>query len=207
MGSLSGGLDGVGAVFDEGRLVADAGLLLAGSLVGRLGLEAMLDEVVRPSGAGRGSGAKLLTAVSSMLAGGSFIDDADRLRSGSGSAVLWFAVAAPSTLGTFSRSFTWGHVRQLDRALELALGRALRAGASPPPGGELTVDIDSTVCEVQGRAKQAAAYGHTAKCGCGAGRRSGATPGSSPRPSPEPGGWRRAQTSRCARMPGSSPGT
>ena len=84
MSSISGGIDGVEVRFDEGSLVGDAGLLLAGTVMDRLGLEAMLDEVVRPPGSGRGSGAKALSLVASMLVGGwSFIDDADRLRAGS----------------------------------------------------------------------------------------------------------------------------
>lgn len=160
MSSIAGGIDGIEAVFDDGSLVADAGLLLAGTVIDRLGLEAVIDEVVRPPAAGRGSGAKALTVVASMLVGGSFIDDAERLRAGSAQAVLPFAVAAPSTLGTFLRSFTFGHIRQLDRAHELALGRAWSAGAAPN-GAEMTVDLDSTVCEVFGTAKHGAAYGHT----------------------------------------------
>ncbi|MCY4423673.1 MAG: transposase [Acidimicrobiaceae bacterium] len=67
-------------------------------------------------------------------------------------------MAAPSTLGAWLRSFTWGHVRQLDRAQELALTRAC---AAAPAVAEMTVDLDSTVCEVCGKAKQGAAYGHT----------------------------------------------
>jgi hypothetical protein len=59
-------------------LVADAGLLLAGTVMDRLGLEAMLDDVVCPPAAGRGSGAEVLSLVASMLVGGSHIDDADR---------------------------------------------------------------------------------------------------------------------------------
>ena len=164
MGSVSGGIGGVAVVFDEGSLVADAGLLAVGALVGRLGLEALFDGAVRPAGAGRGSGAEVVTAVSSMLAGGSFIDDADRLRSGSAQAVLPFKVAAPVALGTFLRSFTWGHVRRMDRAQELVLGRALCSGASPG-ASRVTVDVDSTVCEVHGNAKQGAACGHTHKLG------------------------------------------
>ena len=159
MGSIAGGIDGIEAVFDDASLVADGGLLLAGTLMARLGLEAMVDEVVRPPRAGRGSGAKVLSLVSSMLVGGSHIDDTDRLRAGSASAVLGFEVLAPSTLGTFLRSFTFGHVRQLDRAAELALGRAWSAGGAP--GAAMTVDVDSTVCEVFGKAKGGAAYGHT----------------------------------------------
>ena len=165
MGSISGGIDRLEARFDDASLVADGGLVLVGTLVGRLGLEAMLDEAVRPAGsAGAGAGRKVLSLVASMLAGGSFIDDADRLRAGSAGAVLPFAVAAPSTLGTFLRSFSWGHVRQLDRAHELALGRAWSVGAAPE-ASEMTLDLDSTVCEVHGRAKHGAAYGHTGVLG------------------------------------------
>ena len=160
MRSIAGGIDGLEVRFDDGSLVADAGLLLAGTVMYRLGLEAMLDEAVRPPQAGRGSGAKALSVVASMLAGGSFIDDADRLRSGSAQAVLPFEPLAPSTLGTWLRSFTWGHVRQLDRAGELALSRAWSVGAAPAVS-EMTVDLDSTVCEVFGKSKQGAAYGHT----------------------------------------------
>ena len=160
MSSISGGIDGVEVRFDEGSLVGDAGLLLAGTVMDRLGLEAMLDEVVRPPGSGRGSGAKALSLVASMLVGGSFIDDADRLRAGSTAQVLPFRPVAPSTLGTWLRSFTFGHLRQFDRANELALGRAWSLGAAPAVK-EMTLDLDSTVCEVHGRDKHGAAYGHT----------------------------------------------
>ena len=164
MSSVSGGIDAVGVVFDDASLVADAGLLVAGTLVGRLGLEALIDEVVRPPGEGRGSGAKVLTVVASMLVGGSFIDDAGRLRAGSAQAVLPFAVVAPSTLGTFLRSFTFGHLRQLDKVAELAVRRAWSVGAAPQ-AAEMTVDLDSTVCEVHGKSKGGAAYGHSGVLG------------------------------------------
>ena len=95
-----------------------------------------------------------------MLVGGRCIDDAQRLRSGSAAAVLPFAPLAPSTAGSFLRSFTFGHVRQLDKAAELGLVRAWSVGAAPD-AGEMTVDLDSTVCEVCGKAKHGAAYGHT----------------------------------------------
>ena len=131
MSSISGGIDGVEVHFDDGSLVGDAGLLLVGTVMVRLGLEALVDEVVRPPEAGRGSGGKALSVVASMLVGGSFIDDADRLRSGSTAQVLPVEVSAPSTLGTWLRSFTFGHLRQFDRAQELALGRAWSVGAAP----------------------------------------------------------------------------
>ena len=160
MRSVAGGIDGLEVRFDDASLVADAGLLVAGTVMERLGLEALIDDVVRPPAAGRGSGAKALSVVASMLVGGSFVGDADRLRAGSAGAVLPFAVSAPSTLGTWLRSFTWGHVRQFDRAGELALGRAWSVGAAPAVEA-MTVDVDSTVCEVCGKAKHGAAYGHT----------------------------------------------
>jgi hypothetical protein len=67
---------------------------------------------------------------------------------------------APSTLGTFLRSFTFGHIRQLDRVAETVLGRAWAAGAGPGDG-PMTIDLDSTVCEVHGHHKGGAAYGYT----------------------------------------------
>ena len=166
MRSIPGGIDGLEAVFDDSCLVADGGLLLTGTVMHRLGLEAMVDETVRLDGrvAGSGSGRKVLTLVASMLVGGRCIDDVERLRAGASQAVLPFRVVAPSTAGSFLRSFTFGHVRQLDKAAELALGRAWSVGAAPD-AGEMTVDLDSTVCEVCGRAKHGAAYGHTGVLG------------------------------------------
>ena len=104
-----------------------------------------------------------MTVVQSMIAGGC-IDDADVLRSGATEQVLPHQVMAPSTLGMFLRSFTFGLVRQLDRMSEGALGRAWAAGASP---GEalMTIDPDSTVCEVHGHRKGGAAYGYTRQLG------------------------------------------
>ena len=161
MRSVAGGIDGIGAVFDDGSLVADAGLLLAGTVMSRLGLEALIDDTVRPGGsAGSGAGRKVLSLVASMLVGGCCIDDVQRLRSGSAAAVLPFAVVAPSTAGSFLRSFTFGHVRQLDKAAERGLRRAWSVGAAPSVA-EMTLDLDSTVCEVCGKAKHGAAYGHT----------------------------------------------
>ena len=97
MRSVAGGIDGLEAVFDDGSLVGDAGLLLAGTVMSRLGLEALIDETVRPGGsAGSGAGRKVLSLVASMLVGGCCIDDVQRLRSGSaavglggGGAAVW----------------------------------------------------------------------------------------------------------------------
>ena len=165
MSSGAGGIDGMEAVFDDGSLVADAGLLLAGTVMSRLGLEALIDDTVRLGGsAGAGAGRKVLTLASSMLVGGRCIDDTDRLRSGASGAVLPFEVVAPSTAGTFLRSFTFGHVRQLDKAAEHALARAWSVGAAPAVA-EMTLDWDSTVCEVCGKAKHGACYAHSGVLG------------------------------------------
>ena len=67
------------------------------------------------------------------------------------------AVKAPSTLGTFLRSFRWGHVRQLDRVSRELLARAWQAGAGPGDG-PLTIDLDSTICETYGLAKEGARH-------------------------------------------------
>jgi Transposase DDE domain group 1 len=155
-------LDRTEITFDDDHAVANAGLLLTATLAERLGLEALVDEILdlgdRP-GAAR-PGRKVMTLLQSMVAGGDCIDDADVLRSGATEQVLAHRVMAPSTLGTFLRSFTFGHVRQLDRVAEVVLGRAWAAGAGP--GAEpMTIDLDSTICEVHGHHKGGAAYGHT----------------------------------------------
>jgi ribosomal protein L30/L7E len=78
--------------------------------------------------------------------------------------VLGHRVVAPSTVGTFLRSFTFGHARQLDQVTATILGRAWAAGAGPGDG-PLTIDVDSTICEVHGYHKQGACYGYTHRLG------------------------------------------
>jgi hypothetical protein len=146
--------------------VATAGLLLPATLAGRLGIEALADELIdlgdKP-GAHR-PGRKVLTLIHSMVVGGDCIDDADVLRAGSTGVVLGHQVMAPSTLGTFLRSFTFGHVRQLDQLAEAVLTRAWAAGAGPGDA-PMTFDLDSTITEVHGDQKQGAAYGYTRQLG------------------------------------------
>ena len=105
--------DRVNVVFDDHRLIANAGLLLPLTLARRLRLGELTDEYLDlGSASGRANaGAKLQTLVASALAGGDCINDADALRSGDTGKVLGFKVKAPSTLGTFLRGFRWGHVR------------------------------------------------------------------------------------------------
>jgi hypothetical protein len=155
-------LDQLDICFDDTHAVANAGLLLPATLAERLGIEQAADALIdlgERAGAYR-PGRKLLTLVHAMLAGGDCIDDADLLRCGATSQVLGHRVMAPSTLGTFLRSFTFGHVRQLGRLTEQLLTRAWAAGAGPGDG-PMTMDLDSTVCEVHGDHKQGAAYGYT----------------------------------------------
>lgn len=153
-------------VFDDERAVANAGVMLPALLAGRLGLEALVGECVdlgdRPGAANPGR--KVMTLCSAMVLGADCIDDCDLLRSGQTDAVLGHRVAAPSTLGTFLRAFTFGHVRQLDRVLGLAVQRAWAAGAGPGDQ-RLVVDVDSFVGEVHGYKKQGAAYGYTRRLG------------------------------------------
>jgi hypothetical protein len=155
-------LDRVEVIFDDDNLVANAGLVLPATLADRLGLEAMINDTVRLVGRTGGArpGRKVLTLVHSMIAGGSHIDHADVLRAGSSAAVLAHRVMAPSTLGTFLRAFTFGHVRQLEAVNGHALERAWTAGAGPDED-PLTIDLDSTICEVHGHAKHGAAFGYT----------------------------------------------
>lgn len=152
-------LDRMETRFDDDRLVADAGLLLPATLAHHLGLRELV-EVHLDLGAAVGranAGDKLLTLVMSALAGGDCIDDANGLRAGSTGRVLGFAVKAASTLGTFLRSFRWGHVRQLDAVSRELLARAWAAGAGPGAAA-LTIDLDSTICETYGLAKQGARH-------------------------------------------------
>jgi hypothetical protein len=111
-------LDRLEAVFDDERVVANAGVLLAATLADRLGVEALVDEcgVLADSSAGARAGPKVLSLVHAMLLGADSIDDADVLRAGETRRVLGHRVLAPSTLGTFLRAFTFGHVRQLEGA-------------------------------------------------------------------------------------------
>ena len=157
------GLDGVEVKFDDERVVSDAGVLVLATLVARLGIEALAGRLVRlrrerPGAAN--AGRKVMALVYAMVLGADSIDDCDVLRAGRTRRLLGGWAPAPSTLGTFLRAFTFGHVRQLDRLFGEALTRAWRAGAGPGDR-RLTIDVDSFVGEVCGRLKQGAAFGYT----------------------------------------------
>ncbi|MCA1680293.1 MAG: IS1380 family transposase [Actinobacteria bacterium] len=157
------GLDGVRVEFDDERVVSDAGVMLVATLAQRLGIEALAGSVVRlrrdrPGAAN--AGRKVMAVLYAMALGADSIEDIGVLRAGRTGRLLGGWVPAPSTLGTFLRAFTFGHVRQLDKLLGQALERAWKAGAGPGDG-RLVIDVDSFVGEVCGRLKQGAAYGYT----------------------------------------------
>lgn len=161
------GLDGVRVEFDDERVVSDAGVVLVATLAGRLGVEALAAKLVRlrrdrPGAAN--AGRKVMAVVYAMMLGADSIDDTDVLGAGRTRRLLGGWLPAPSTLGTFLRAFTFGHVRQLDALLGQALERAWQAGAGPG-AGRLVLDVDSFVGEVCGRLKQGAAYGYTGLLG------------------------------------------
>jgi hypothetical protein len=157
------GLDGVRVEFDDERVVSDAGVMLVATLAQRLGIESLAGRLVRlrrdrPGAAN--AGRKVMALIYAMVLGADSIDDTGVLRAGRTRRLLGGWLPAPSTLGTFLRAFTFGHVRQLDKLLGQALERAWAAGAGPGDG-RLVIDVDSFVGEVCGRLKQGAAYGYT----------------------------------------------
>ena len=162
MKPVSHRIDRIGVSFDEPNLVSHAGLLLVGTLVARLGLEALINATVRLGGriGGAAPGRKVLTLVHTLVVGGSHIDHVDLLRAGQSADVLPHQVMAPSTVGTFLRSFTFGHVRQLEAVAAEAIRRAWGRGLGPGRR-RLVMDLDSTITEVAGKAKAGAAYGYT----------------------------------------------
>ena len=153
----------VDIAFDEPNLIADAGLVPVLALAERIGLPKLIAEHVAIGGAANSAGAnpvaKVMSLVAGMAAGADSIADVDRLRH-AGNQVVFDAVRAPSTLGTFLRAFTHGHVQQLNAVLRQTL-IALAAQTPLLPGAEqvVFVDMDSTHRQVYGYAKQGAAVG------------------------------------------------
>jgi len=137
--------------------VSHAGLLQAASLWQRLGMPGVVRRGLRlPGSVGANSDAKVATVVMGMLAGADSIDDLGVLRSGATGRLLG-AAKAPSTIGTWLRSFTYGHLRQLDAIARQLLLVCWAAGAGPHRLDELLyLDLDSTVIETHGLAKEVA---------------------------------------------------
>jgi len=144
----SRGIDWIGVSFDEPSLVADAGLIVPATLMVRLGLEALVNQMVHLGGRVGGSRPrrKVLTMVTAITAPASHIDHADRLRAGATQRVLPFRVMAPYLRAQKSS--------QNRCAPSLVAGGG--AGRSP-----VTMDLASTICEVHGKLTQRAAYGYT----------------------------------------------
>jgi hypothetical protein len=136
-------IDRITCRFDDDNAVADAGLLLTGTLMCRLGLEQSTDAI---------------------RTGGTCIDDVDMLRAGATRPLLGHDAVAASTVATWLRQLTCGHVRQLDKIAATMLARAWAAGAGPGDG-LLTIDIDSTIVEAHGKFKQGASYGYAKQLG------------------------------------------
>ena len=159
--------DGIHIVFDDHRLVNNAGLILHRHPRPAPWPAPTPTEAPRPRRrAGPGEhrrqdddpgGLRPPLSLGQALASGDCIDDADVLRAGGTACVLGCVVKAPSTLGTFLCSFRWGHVRQLDRVSRELLARAWQAGAGPGDA-PFTIDLDSTICETYGLAKEGARH-------------------------------------------------
>jgi len=174
------------AVFDDPNLVSSAGLVPVLALADAAGLRALADEHLSvPTDKGANAGLKVASLVAGMVAGADSIDDMALLRHG-GMGRVFAGAYAPSTLGSFLRAFTFGHVRQLDaiasRFLSGLAGQACRliATAGDEAGGRVLVDVDDTIIEVHGHAKQGSGYGYTKVRGLNAQLATVSTPGSAP---------------------------
>lgn len=150
----------VSVSFDDSNLVSVAGLVPVMRLAASAGLTELAQQrLTVPTDKGANAGVKVSSLVAGMLAGADSIDDMNVLRHG-GMKTLFGGVYAPSTLGSFLRSFTFGHVRQLDAVASRVLGGlAAVAPLLGEPGRAVFVDVDDTVIEVHGHQKQAAGLG------------------------------------------------
>jgi hypothetical protein len=168
-------------VFDDPNLVSCGGLAPTLQLAERAGLHALADEHVRIGGPGGANPAlKVACLVAGMIVDADSIEDMDVLRHG-GMDRLFGGVRAPSTLGTFLRTFTFGHVRQLDAvASRLLIGLAGRAPLLAGAEQLTYVDVDDTVRRTYGYAKQGAGRGYTGVKGLNALLAVASTPASAP---------------------------
>jgi hypothetical protein len=152
--------------FDDPKLSGDGGLMLVAAMFERLGVAETAGRWVHVDGDGSANvGPKLETLVASMIAGGSHIDHANRLRAGATDDLLAHHTYAPSTLGTWLRCFDAVSVTQLDLLAGELFVRAWQAGLGPWVHGTVIVDMDSTIAPVFSSAKEGAAYGYTKTLG------------------------------------------
>ena len=165
---LSHTLAATSVAFDDPNLVSSAGLVPVLALADRAGLRDLADEHLSvPSDKGANAGLKVASLVAGMVAGADSIDDMAVLRHG-GMGRLFVRAYAPSTLGSFLRAFTFGHIRQLDAVasrflIALANLTGMTTVAIPgqgEPAKYALVDVDDTVVEVHGHAKQGAGIGY-----------------------------------------------
>lgn len=172
----------VGSIsFDETNLVLSAGLVPVMSLAGSAGLAELADHHLSVSGdKGANAGAKVASLVAGMTAGADSIDDMAILRHG-GMSRIFDSTYAPSTLGSFLRSFTFGHVRQLDAVASRVLaGLAARTPIVAGIDEVALVDVDDTIVEVHGYAKQGAGFGYSGVRGLNAVAATVTTAGTAP---------------------------
>lgn len=163
--------------FDDTNLVSPTGLVPIMALAQQAGLLDLAEQrlTVTTTGADKGAnpGAKLATLIAGMAAGADSIDDMNNLRHG-GMSRLFDRVYAPSTLGSFLRSFTFGHVRQLDAISTRLLTnldqhtRLLATSSATPHSSMIFVDVDDTVIDVHSARKQGAGFGYQGSRGLNA---------------------------------------
>jgi hypothetical protein len=168
---LSHTLVATSAVFDDPNLVSSAGLVPVLALADQAGLQELAQKhLTVPSDKGANAGLKVASLVGGMVAGADSIDDMVLLRHG-GMGRIFTRAYAPSTLGSFLRAFAFGHVRQLDAVAarflvalagltRLGLTHSVPATAATDPGYAL-LDVDDTIVEVHGHAKQGAGFGYS----------------------------------------------
>ena len=155
---LSNARRAIDARFDDPNLVSCAGLVPVMALGQRCGLDALLADRVTVAA---NAAVKVFALVAGMVAGADSIDDLDLLRHG-GMGRLFAGIRAPSTLGVFLRAFRFGHVRQLDAVAARLLARLVAATPVLPDADQVVlVDIDDTVRQTYGYAKQGAGRGYT----------------------------------------------
>ncbi|HET7396918.1 MAG TPA: IS1380 family transposase, partial [Intrasporangium sp.] len=171
---LSHTLTRTSAVFDDPNLVSSAGLVPVMALSDAAGLRTLTDErLTVATDKGANAGLKVASIIGGMLAGADSIDDMAVLRHG-GMGKVFSSAYAPSTLGSFLRAFTFGHVRQLDAVAArflLALAASTRLltgpaaqqgiGTAPATGEYALLDVDDTIIEVHGHQKQGAGFGYS----------------------------------------------
>ena len=150
------------AIFDDPNLVSCAGLVPIVSLAQQCGLAALAEKHLSlPTDRGANAGAKVSALVAGMVAGADSIADMALLRHGAMRS-LFDRPYAPSTLGSFLREFSFGHVRQLDAVADrLVTGLHGRTPVLAGINGPVLVDLDDTVIEVHGYAKQGSGYGYS----------------------------------------------